>query len=157
MSSLSEPVAIRPVEPSDYAGWRPLWDGYNAFYGRSGPTALAEEITQATWARFLDAAEPVEAMVAAEASGRLVGLVHCVYHRSTSRLQPVCYLHDLFTDASQRGQGIGRRLIEAVYERARLAGSSRVYWHTQEGNAAARQLYDRLARHAGFIVYAREL
>ncbi len=156
MPANAESVRIRPVERSDYAGWRPLWDGYNAFYGRHGATALAEEITQATWERFFDAAEPVEALVA-ESAGRVVGLVHCVYHRSTNRLQPVCYLHDLFTDESLRGQGIGRRLIEAVQKRAREAGCSRVYWHTQEGNVAARLLYDKLARHAGFIVYAQEL
>ncbi|HEY1089682.1 MAG TPA: GNAT family N-acetyltransferase [Burkholderiaceae bacterium] len=153
---MPKPVTIRPVQPSDYTGWRPLWDGYNAFYGRSGPTALAEEITAATWSRFFDAAEPVEALVA-EASGRVVGLVHCISHRSTNRLQPVCYLQDLFTDESLRGQGIGRLLIEAAAERALQAGSSRLYWHTHEGNAPARALYDKLARHMGFIVYSQDL
>ena len=149
---MSEPITIRPATPADYAGWRPLWDGYNAFYGRSGATALAEEITAATWARFFDPAEKMEALVA-EHAGRLVGLVHCIYHRSTNRLQPVCYLQDLFTDESLRGKGIGRRLIEAVYEQAQARGSTRVYWQTQEGNATARALYDKLAQHAGFIIY----
>ena len=32
-------VAIRDIAPSDHEQWLPLWDGYNAFYGRSGPTA----------------------------------------------------------------------------------------------------------------------
>ena len=153
---MSERIVVRPIEPSDLAGWRPLWEGYNAFYGRSGATALPEEITRATWARFFDRAEPVHAQVAEE-SGRLVGLVHYIFHRSTNRLHDVCYLQDLFTAEDRRGHGIGRRLIEAVYEAARSAGSSRVYWHTQVTNHAGRALYDKVARHHGFIVYSQEL
>lgn len=149
-------VVIRAVRETDYGQWRPLWDGYNAFYGRSGPTALDEEITARTWKRFFDPAEPVRAFVA-EVDGRIAGLTHYVFHRSTSRLDDICYLQDLFTDERQRGQGIGRRLIEAVYEAARVAGCSRVYWQTQATNAAGRALYDKVAAHKGFIVYSQEL
>ena len=117
---MSEELTIRQILRSDYDGWRPLWDGYNAFYGRSGPTALPERVTQATWERFFNASEPVNALVAEE-SGRLVGIVHYVFHRSTTRLHDVCYLQDLFTAEHLRGRGIGRRLIDAVYEAARHA------------------------------------
>ena len=147
---------MRPIEPSDLEGWRPLWAGYNAFYGRSGATALPEEVSRATWARFFDPSEPVHALVA-EQAGRLVGLVHYIFHRSTTRLHDVCYLQDLFTAEDRRGRGIGRGLVEAVYEAARSAGSSRVYWHTQVTNHAGRALYDKAARHHGFIVYSQEL
>jgi GNAT superfamily N-acetyltransferase len=153
---MSSPLTIRPLASSDYDGWRRLWDGYNAFYQRSGPAALPEPITQATWHRFLDPAEPVHALVAEE-SGRIVGLAHYLFHRSTTRLHDVCYLQDLFTAPDLRGLGIGRRLIEGVYAAARDAGSSRVYWHTQTGNAAGRALYDKVAKHLGFIVYTHEL
>jgi GNAT superfamily N-acetyltransferase len=153
---MSSQITIRPLASSDYDGWRPLWDGYNAFYQRSGPTALPEPITQATWHRFLDPAEPVRALVA-EQSGRIVGLAHYLFHRSTTRLHDVCYLQDLFTAPDLRGHGIGRRLIEGVYAAARDAGSSRVYWHTQTGNTAGRALYDKVAKHLGFIVYTHEL
>lgn len=151
-----EPLTIRPVAPADHPQWRPLWDGYNAFYGRSGATALSEEITRATWARFFDTAEPVHAFVA-EASGRLVGLAHYLFHRSTTRLHDVCYLQDLFTAEVARGRGVGRQLIGAVYGAARAAGSSRVYWQTQTTNLAGRALYDKVAQHLGFIVYSHEL
>jgi len=147
---------IRPVRRSDYDAWRPLWDGYNAFYGRKGSTALAEQITQATWERFFEPAEPVHALVAEE-DGHVVGLTHYLFHRSTSRLNHVCYLQDLFTAEHMRGRGIGRRLIEAVYEAAREEGSSRVYWQTQVGNEAGRALYDKVAKHLGFIVYSHEI
>ena len=149
-------LRIRPVVDSDLPQWRPLWDGYNAFYGRSDGTALPEAITQRTWQRFLDPTEPVFARVA-EHEGQLVGLVHYLFHRSTTRLNDVCYLQDLFTLPQRRGQGIGRALIEAVCDEARAAGSSRVYWQTQEGNRAGRALYDQVAEHRGFIVYGREL
>lgn len=147
-------VSVRPLRQDDLAAWTPLWDGYNAFYGRSGPTALAPEITRCTWQRFFDPAEPVHALVA-EADGRVAGLAHCLYHRSTTRIEPVCYLQDLFTDPTLRGRGVGRALIEGVAAMARAAGVTRLYWQTHETNAAGRRLYDQVATHAGFIVYAR--
>jgi GNAT superfamily N-acetyltransferase len=149
-------MTIRPVHQNDYAAWRPLWDGYNAFYGREGATALPESITARTWQRFLDPAEPVHALVAVN-QGQIVGIVHYLFHRSTTRLTDVCYLQDLFTTPSMRGHGVGRQLIEAVYELAREAGSTRVYWQTQETNQAGRALYDKVAKHGGFIVYVHEL
>ena len=149
-------MIVRPIARGDYAQWRPLWDGYNAFYGRAGATALAEEITAATWERFFNDAEPVRAMVA-EREGSVVGIVHYLFHRSTSRLNDICDLHDLVTAENLRGQGIGRQLIEAVYAAARDAGCSRVYWQTQVTNAAGRALYDKVAEHKGFIVYTKEL
>ncbi len=149
-------LTIRPIAHQDQAQWRPLWAGYNAFYGREGPTALPAEITGATWARFFDPDEPVHAFVA-EDDGQLVGLVHYLYHRSTSRLHDVCYLQDLFTDPARRCQGVGRQLIHAVYEAARHAGSSRVYWTTQVTNQPGRALYDQVAQHHGFITYSHEL
>jgi GNAT superfamily N-acetyltransferase len=153
---VSQELRIRAVERADYAAWRVLWDGYNAFYGRAGETALAEAITAATWERFFEPAEPVRCLVA-QLQGEVVGLTHYILHRSTTRLKDVCYLQDLFTLARLRGQGIGRQLILAVYAAAITAGCSRVYWHTQITNAAGRALYDKVARHEGFIVYTHEL
>ena len=102
-------ITVRPVQPEDYAAWRPLWDGYNAFYGRFGATALPEHITQTTWQRFHDAAEPMFCLVAQnDASGELLGLTHYVFHRSMTRIEPVCYLSDLFTRGRTRpGRGAG--------------------------------------------------
>ncbi len=148
------PTIVRPIAPSDRAAWTPLWDGYNAFYGRSGPTALAAAITEVTWNRFFDAYEPVHALVA-ESEGKLIGLVHYLFHRSTTLIGPTCYLQDLFTDPAQRGKGVGRALIEAVYAQAREGGALRVYWLTQNGNSTARRLYDQVADESGFVVYRK--
>ena len=148
-------MQIRFATPSDYAQWRPLWDGYNRFYGRFDATALPEEMTALTWARFHDATEPMHALVA-ERDGRLIGLVHYLFHRSTILKNDTCYLQDLFTDNAARGGGIGRALIEAVYEQARKAGSQRVYWVTHETNAVAMVLYNQVAERSGFLVYRKQ-
>ena len=153
---MSPAVTVRSIRLSDFDQWLPLWEGYNAFYGRSGPTALAPEITQTTWARFFDSQEPMHALVA-ESDGRLCGLTHYLFHRSTILLAPTCYLQDLFTDTAQRRHGVGRALIDAVYDAASAAGSSRVYWHTHTTNQTARKLYDQLAEDSGFVVYRKQL
>lgn len=152
---MPDSVAVRPLRASDYAAWKPLWDGYNAFYGRSGPTALPDNITQTTWARFFDESEPVHALVA-ESGGEVLGLAHYLFHRSTIHIGLNCYLQDLFTVEAARGRGVGRALIEAVYERAQQAGSPRVYWQTHHTNATAMRLYDQVAEPSGFVVYRRQ-
>lgn len=145
---------IRPVVAADLPAWTPLWDGYNAFYGRKDQTALPDAITRATWSRFLDPDEPVHALVA-ESEGQLLGLAHYLFHRSTIQLGLSCYMQDLFTVAAARGKGVGRALIEAVYARAGDAGAPRVYWQTHETNAAAMRLYDQVAERSGFVVYRK--
>jgi GNAT superfamily N-acetyltransferase len=145
---------VRPVARVDYDQWLPLWDGYNAFYGRHGATALDTAITATTWERFFDDNEPVHALVAEDA-GQLIGLTHYLYHRSTTAIAPICYLQDLFTSEAARGKGAGRALIEGVYARAQEAGASRVYWQTHQTNVTAMQLYDRIAERSGFHVYRK--
>ena len=149
-------ILARDLRQGDFAKWKPLWDGYNEFYGRKDATALPDEITNLTWARFFDAHEPIHALVA-EDSGKLLGLVHYLFHRSSTSLTSNCYLQDLFTVESARGQGVGRALIEEVYRRAAQAGAAKVYWQTHETNAQAMKLYDRLGTKSGFIIYSRDL
>jgi GNAT superfamily N-acetyltransferase len=146
-------LTVRAVTRGDFTEWEPLWKGYNRFYGRDH---LPEKITQTTWSRFFDAYEPVHALVAQQ-SGRLVGLVHYLFHRSTIQVEPTCYLQDLYTDETVRNQGVGRMLIEAVYEQAQNAGTHRVYWQTHESNVTAMKLYDKVAQRSGFIVYRKQL
>lgn len=149
-------VTVRAAAKGDYEAWSQLWAGYNAFYERVGPTAVTQKTTDLTWDRFFDAYEPMFALVA-EQDGHLLGLVHALFHRNTVMAQPVCYLQDLFTSQQARGKGVGRALIEAVYDRARAAGCTRVYWQTHETNRTAMRLYDRVATKSGFVVYRHDL
>jgi GNAT superfamily N-acetyltransferase len=149
---LSANLTVRPVVPADFAQWEPLWESYNRFYKR----AIPAEVTQMTWSRFFDAHEPMHSLVA-EKDGQLLGLVNYLFHRNTAMLAPVCYLQDLFTNEATRGKGIGRALIEAVYARAKAAGSPRVYWMTHETNLTAMKLYDKVAERSGFVQYREQL
>ena len=149
-------VTVRPVAEADHRAGMTLWEGYNAFYGRAGPTALAPAIIESTWRRFLDPLEPMHALVA-ERDGELLGLAHFIFHRSTILLGDTCYLQDLFTAPQTRGKGVGKALIEAVYAQAKLAGAARVYWHTHETNQTAMRLYDQVAQRTGFVVYSKDI
>jgi len=153
---MTSQLTIRQVATYDYDQWLTLWDGYNAFYGRSGETALDPEITHITWTRFFDSYEPVNALVA-ELDGQLLGLTHYIYHRTTTAITPICYLQDLFTAPDARGKGVARALITEVYRLAKLAGSPRVYWQTHETNHTAMLLYNKVAERSGFVIYRRQL
>jgi len=145
-------VTVRPIARGDWDQWLPLWDGYNTFYER----VIPETVTRSTWNRFFDQYEPVHAFVA-ESGGKLVGFVHYIFHRNTAMLGPTCYLQDLFTAAELRGQGVGRKLIEAVYGAAEKANASRVYWLTHKTNTHAMKLYDKVAESSGFVQYRKQI
>ena len=145
-------IEIRPLRPDERDVWEPLWAGYLTFY----ETAVPPEVTDTTWQRLHDPVEPMF-VLGAYLDGRLIGIVHYLFHRSTWTIGDYCYLQDLFTVPEERGRGAGRALIEAVTESARAAGVSRVYWLTHESNAVARGLYDRVADRPGFIQYRRIL
>ncbi|MDP3847702.1 MAG: GNAT family N-acetyltransferase [Pseudomonas sp.] len=141
-------LQIRPISAADHAAWLPLWQGYQRFY-----RADIEPATSAlTWQRFLDPPEPMFAALAWQ-DEVAVGLVHGIFHRSCWTSGDYCYLQDLFVSDGLRGAGVGRQLIEYVYAHAQAAGCSRVHWLTQEDNAQARLLYERIAERSGFIQY----
>lgn len=141
-------IVVRALTATDRAAWEPLWQGYLTFYA----TTLPEAQTDLTWQRLHDPLVPLHALGAFDGE-RLLGIVHYLYHVSAWTRGPYCYLQDLFTAPDARGRGVGRALIEAVYAAAQTAGADRVYWLTQEDNAVARSLYDRVARASGFIQY----
>ena len=152
------PISIRPLLDGDRAEWEPIWTAYLSFY----ETTVPRQTTSTTWVRLLDASEPMHVLGAfgrLESSGEeaLLGIVHYLFHRSTWTTGDYCYLQDLFTRVEARGRGVGRALIEAVYEKAKSAGASRVYWLTQDENSTARALYDQVADHPGFTVYRKNM
>jgi len=145
------PSTIRRLTEADQAEWRILWDGYLRFY----ETEVSEEVSTLTWRRILDPEAPIEAFCADAGGGRLLGIVHYLFHPVTWAAGPRCYLEDLFTSQAARGKGVGRALIEAVYAAADARGADQVYWLTAESNVTARALYDRVATKTAFIKYRR--
>ena len=144
-------VSIRPLEPKDKNAWLPLWRGYLEFY----ETSVADAVTEATWRRIIDPAGPIHGLCAADADGKLIGIVHYLFHPVTWAVSDRCYLEDLFVSSDARGSGAGRALIEAVYRAADKVGADQVYWLTAHSNSTARQLYDRVAQLTPFIKYRR--
>ncbi|MGZ5118569.1 MAG: N-acetyltransferase family protein [Burkholderiales bacterium] len=142
-------ITIRRIEARDEGRWRELWDGYCRFYERD----LSEAITRHTWARILDAACPVHAIVADHASNGVIGMANYVIHENTWTLTPVCYLEDLFVDPGQRANGVGSELIDWLLAEMIEQRWSRLYWNTRENNYRARGLYDKYTPHSGFVRY----
>jgi GNAT superfamily N-acetyltransferase len=145
-------IDIRPVGRDERAAWEPLWRGYLAFYKATLPEAQHD----VTWTRLHDPAEPMH-LLGAYVDGKLEGIVHYLYHRSTWTAGKYCYLQDLFVAEGGRKHGLGGALITAVQKEARAAGASRVHWLTHETNATARSLYDKVAERPGFIQYRQIL
>lgn len=143
-------MKIRMAHEDDFAQWVTLWKGYQVFY----KTNIAEATTDTTWSRFLDPAEPMYCAVA-EVDGKLIGMVHYIFHRSCWTAGDYVYLQDLFAAPEMRGKGVGRALIEHVYAVAKAQGGSRVWWLTHETNSDAMHLYDKIADKSGFIQYRK--
>ncbi len=139
-------LKISPLLESEFDAWRPLAEAYMGFYNTSRQPGDYERL----WQR-LHSGTGLHAF-AARTDGQLVGFTHYLFHAS-SWSGDVCYLQDLYVAPAMRGQGVGRSLIEHVSEHAQRLGAPRVYWLTQSSNEAARQLYDRVAKHTGFIRY----
>ena len=145
---MTSSLTIRPLTAADEPRWRDLWQGYLTFYEASVP----ERVTAHTFRQLIGEGGHT-GLLACTDDGTIIGLTHYLMHASTWTDTSYCYLEDLFVDPAGRGQGAGRALILAVKEAADAASCTRLYWSTQETNATARALYDKVARNAGFIQY----
>ncbi|WP_415403135.1 GNAT family N-acetyltransferase [Tateyamaria sp. SN3-11] len=147
----TDALIVRPLTLSDRSAWDDLWAAYLSFYNTSRP----KEVFDTYFARLLGNDPQDYNGLVAEADGKLVGLAHYLFHRHGWKIENTCYMQDLYADPSVRGQGVGRKLIEAVYAAADAAGAPSVYWLTQDTNTQARKLYDRIGKLSPFIKYER--
>ena len=143
---------IRPLNKSDYAQWRALWDQYLVFYEH----VLEESQTQLTFQRLTEQEPEIHGLVL-EVDGVVLGFSHSSFTSSTWAQNKDLYLEDLFVDPSQRGKGYGRALIEATAEFAKQHGSRKLYWQTHRNNQTAQQLYQNLAKKSEFVIYEKGL
>jgi GNAT superfamily N-acetyltransferase len=150
--SNADTFTVRPLEARDYEAWRPLFEGYIAFY----KSQVANDVIQLTFSRLLsDELGTHQGLVVVDSADKPFGLAHIIFHRSTWSPTHYCYLEDLFVDPAARAKGAGRALIEAVYAEADKRQVTRTYWATQEFNYRARGLYDQLATKSVFVQYRR--
>jgi GNAT superfamily N-acetyltransferase len=146
-------ITVRRLRASDHEGWQRLWQQYLRFYRADIPASTSD----ATFARLCAADSGLIGLLAVDPDGSALGLAHLIFHPSTWVEGLYCYLEDLFVDRTGRGAGVAGRLFDAVYETARAHGATRVYWHTQQFNGAARSLYDTVGQLTSFIVYEHDL
>ena len=145
-------MMIRDAMPADETAWRKLWAGFLAYY----EVELAEAVTDHTWKRLMLPTCPMQARLAVW-DGEVVGFAIHQHHPSTWILGEDCYLEDLYVQPESRGIGAGRALIEDLIGLARARGWQRLYWNTDQDNAAARRLYDSFANNDGHLRYRMAL
>ena len=143
---------VRPLAAEDQDAWRRLWTEYLEFY----ETAVTEAVYSTTFDRLMSGKPNEFGCLVGIRGNRIVGIAHYLFHRHCWRLENVCYLQDLYVEAPERGTGVGRALMEAVYSEADSAGCPLVYWTTQDFNTRARHLYDRIGELTPFIRYNRK-
>jgi GNAT superfamily N-acetyltransferase len=139
---------IRDAKHADKPAWLELWQGFLTFYS----ARLDPAITEFTWTRLMDQASPLKMRVA-EKEDVILGFAIHHHHPSTWVMGDDCYLEDLFVAPAARGHGLGRALIDDLMALARTKGWNRLYWHTDQGNATARRLYDSIIPADGHIRY----
>lgn len=144
-------VSVRAARPEDESRWRELWADYLTFY----ELTLDRAITDATWRKAIGDTSAIFMRVA-EVDGRVVGFSLSLTHEGTWIETLDCYLEDLFVDASARGKGVGRALLDDLVALCRDNGWARLYWHTAEDNRTARKLYDSYVETDGHIRYRIE-
>lgn len=144
-------LQIRPLQADDEDQWRRLWTLYLQYY----ESEVSQEVYSTTFARLVSGGDNEFSGLIALHRGQPVGITHYLFHRHCWSVENVCYLQDLYVDESQRGTGVGRALIEAVYAASDEAGCPSVYWLTQHFNEAGRRLYDQVGQLTPFIRYSR--
>ncbi|MCW9710348.1 GNAT family N-acetyltransferase [Avibacterium sp. 21-586] len=144
-------MEIRLLQAEDFTQWQPLWQGYLTFY----QTSLDDVVTQHTWHNISSAAQ-IQGLGAFDGE-KLVGFAHIVIHPNTWNTTPCCYLEDLFVAESYRGRGIGKQLIEYIYQLAEKQQFNRVYWMTDRDNHTAQKLYDKLAKQTSMVQYRKDI
>jgi len=139
-AAASEPYMLRPHQPGDM-GWVVHRQGllYTQEYGWDEQyEALAAKIV-ANFIEHFDARR--ERCWIAERQGEIVGAVFLVKHSQT-----VAKLRLLHVEASARGLGIGKRLVDECVRFARRVGYKKITLWTQSILYAARHIY----KQAGF-------
>lgn len=114
-------ITVRAVRPGDFGQWRALYRGYADFYR----VEQTEEAAATVWAWVNDPGHEVGALVAEDASGRLLGLAHYRPFARPLSATVGCFLDDLFVAPEHRGSGAADLLLGRC---ARWPGSAGGAW-----------------------------
>jgi GNAT superfamily N-acetyltransferase len=140
---------VRDAQPSDFGRWRELYRGYAEFYGSQQTDDMAERV----WGWICDPGHEVQALVAQDDDGNLVGIAHYRPFARPLAASTGCYLDDLFVAPTARGKGVADALLANLRDRADARGWSVIRWITAADNATAQRVYDRVAERTMWVTY----
>ena len=120
-----------------------LFDAYRVWYGKDSDKEAARDFLSAR----IEAKESV-IYAAFDTNNIMTGFVQLYPLFSSTRLNRLWLLNDLFVDASFRGKGISKLLIGRAKELARDTGSAGLMLETEKTNDIGNNLYPT----TGFVV-----
>ena len=142
-------MQVTPLKPEDRPEWEALYRGYATFY----KTTVSAEGLETLWSWIFDEKEPVRAIVARDAQGKAIGLMHFREMPSPLRGTKVGFLDDLFVRPDLRGSGAADALFAALNAEAKARGWPLVRWLTADDNYRARGVYDDVATRTMWVTY----
>ncbi len=128
---------LRIAGPTDLAAVTRLIGGFRDFLGSSGPSTAELEVTVAQLlgdrsTEFLLIGDPE------------IGFAQVRFRLSVWTGSEDAWLEDVFVEETARGDGHGRKLVEAAISRARSRGCARIQLDANRDNEAAVKLYESL-------------
>ena len=144
-------IKINEIQKKDFDEWSSLWQKYLDFY----ETKLSNDIFKNTFNRLINKKEEDVLGFLAFKEDKLIGLVHLISHFHNWKIEKALYLQDLYVLFEYRKNGVGKKLINHVYDYADKKNLSYVYWLTQDFNLEARSLYNKVGKVTPFIKYNR--
>lgn len=121
----------------------------------------ATDRTKEGYARFLGAQldEPDAAVLVAEQDAAVIGYAYVAVesHDYMTLRGPAGLLHDIIVDPERRRHGVGRALLEAVFEYVRSRGLEQIVLSTAERNEAAQRLFAKAGFRRTMVEMTREL
>ncbi len=131
---------VEPIAHEQLDALLPLIAAYQRFYEVE---RIDDERNRAFLGRFLAPSDD-GMLLGAWRDGELAGYACLYWHFSSLVPAETVLMNDLYVAEAQRGEGIGRALIEASATIARERGAHQLEWVTSPDNRTARRLYDTL-------------
>jgi len=133
-------VTIRPGERTDVAVIAELIRGLARYERLEGEVSMTEAGLEAT----LFGSRPYAETLIAESDGKAVGFALFFHNYSTFLGKPGIYLEDLFVLETQRGAGVGKKLLARLAAIAVERDCGRLEWAVLDWNKDAIGFYERL-------------
>jgi GNAT superfamily N-acetyltransferase len=149
-------ITISPAGPDDARAVATLLEEMDRFYGATSAEPLDQRIRQITEALFAD--PPAAHALLAWDGAHLAGFAAYSFLWPAAGLTRSLYLKELYVSELHQRHGIGKLLMQAIFDTAAKHGCSRVEWTTDNDNQGALAFYDMLSlpRHPTKVFYRAE-